>query len=59
MMGLIKFLTTAWTIWKLATKRVGPVGGFIVTAAIIGGLVYLKPWLDENAPAVSKLVGDI
>lgn len=59
MMELIKFLTTAWTIWKVATKRVGPVGGFIVTAAITGGLVYLKPWLDEHAPAVSRLVGEV
>lgn len=54
----IQLLGTAWTVWKAATTRVGPVGGFLVTAAIIGGLVYLRPWLTENIPAVAAVVGD-
>ncbi len=45
-------------VWTVATKRVGPVGGLVVTAIVVGGLVYLKPWLAENAPVVGRLVGD-
>lgn len=55
-MGLIQFLTTVWTVWKLATKRLGPVGGFVVTVVVVGGLVYLRPWLTENVPAVGRLI---
>lgn len=58
MMALIQLIGTAWTVWKIATKRVGPVGGFLVTAAVVGGLVCLKPWLTENAPVLAGLVGD-
>lgn len=45
-------------VWKMATKRVGPVGGLVVTAVVMGGLVYLRPWLAENVPAVGRIVGD-
>ncbi|WP_178915319.1 hypothetical protein [Natronomonas gomsonensis] len=57
-MALFQRLTTAWMVWTVATKRVGPVGGLVVTAIVVGGLVYLKPWLAENAPVVGRLVGD-
>lgn len=56
MLRLIKLLTTAWTVWKVATKRVGPVAGFVVTGAVIASVVFLKPWLDEHAPAVARIV---
>lgn len=57
-MALIGLLATAWTVWKVATKRVGPVVGLVVTAVVMGGLVYLRPWLAENVPAVGRTVGD-
>lgn len=57
-MGLIQLLTTAWTVWKVATKRFGPAGGFIITVVVIGGLIYLRPWLAENVPAVGRIIGD-
>ena len=57
-MGLIKLLTTAWTVWKVATKRVGPVGGFVVTVVVMVGLVYLWPWLTEKVPIMGRISGD-
>ncbi len=54
----IQLLTTAWMVWKVATKRVGPVGGLVVTVVVMGGLVYLRPWLAENVPAVGRIIGD-
>lgn len=57
-MAVTPLLGIAWRVWKMATKRVGPVGGLVVTAVVIGGLVYLGPWLVENVPAVGRIVGD-
>jgi hypothetical protein len=57
-MARIQLLGIAWTVWKAATKRVGPVGGFLVTAVVIGGLVYLRPWLAENVPALAGIIGE-
>jgi len=57
-MALIQPLTTAWVVWKMATKRIGPVGGFVVTVAVMVGLIYLRPWLAENVPVVGRLIGD-
>lgn len=55
-MGHLQLLATAWAVWKLATKRVGPVAGLVVAVVVMAGLVYLRPWLAENAPAVERLV---
>lgn len=57
-MTIPQLLTTAWMVWKVATKRVGPVGGLVATVAVMGGLIYLKPLLAENVPAVGRIVGD-
>ena len=57
-MALIQLLTTAWVVWKLAAKRVGLVGGLVVTVVAMLGLVYLKPWLAENVPTMGRIVGD-
>jgi len=39
-MTFLKPIVTAWTVWKFASKRVGPAAGVLVTAAVVG-LVYL------------------
>lgn len=57
-MALIQLLGTAWTVWKVAAKRVGPVRGLLVTAIIIGAIAYLRPWLVEKVPALAAIVGD-
>jgi hypothetical protein len=57
-MGLIQLLTIAGTVWKVATKRFGPVGSFLVTIIVMVGIVYLRPWLAENVPAVGRIVGN-
>lgn len=57
-MALLQLLGTAWTVWKVATRRVGPVAGLLVTAVVVGGIVFLRPWLAENVPALAGLVGD-
>jgi|GEM_PF-2792713 hypothetical protein len=54
----IQLLGTAWTVWKLASKRVGPVGGLIATAVVIGGLVYVTPRLAEKSPALASVLTD-
>lgn len=45
-------------MWKIATKRVGPVGGVVVTVVAMVGLVFLRPWLAENVPGAGRIVGD-
>ncbi|MFD1600814.1 hypothetical protein [Halobellus rarus] len=57
-MRFLQLLGTAWTVWKVASKRVGPVGGFLVTAVVIGGFVYLRPWLAEKVPALAGVIGN-
>ncbi|GAB7011684.1 hypothetical protein JCM31271_36270 [Halorubrum trueperi] len=52
----IQLIGTAWTVWKLARRRVGPVGALLITAVIIGGVVYLKPRLAEKVPALAAIV---
>lgn len=58
MKSQLQLLGTALTIWKVASKRAGPVGGALATVAIVGGLVYLRPWLIEKVPALSAVVGE-
>ncbi len=43
----------ALTVWKMSTKRFGPVGGFAVAVVIAAGYMYLKPWFSENAPDIA------
>lgn len=55
----LQLLGTAWTVWNLARRRVGPVGALLVTAVVIGGLVYLSPRLGERFPALAGAVMDV
>jgi hypothetical protein len=57
-MASLQLLGTAWTVWKLASKRVGPVGAVLVTAAVIGGMVYLAPWVARKFPALAGLAAN-
>jgi len=57
-MAPAQLLGTAWTVWKLARKRFGPVGALIATAVVIGGLVYLAPRLTERFPALAAVIGN-
>jgi len=54
-MAPLQLLGTAWTVWKLARKRLGPVGALVVTAVVIGGMVYLTPWLAKKFPALAGI----
>ncbi|WP_050032410.1 hypothetical protein [Halorubrum halophilum] len=54
-MASLQLLGTAWTVWKLASKRVGPVGAVLVTAVVIGAMVYLTPWLAGKFPALAGI----
>lgn len=57
-MASVQLIGTAWTVWNMARKRFGPVGALLVTAAVIAGLVYLRPRLTEKFPALEAVVGD-
>lgn len=57
-MAPVQLLGTAWTVWKLARKRFGPVGALIATAVVVGGLVYLAPRLTDRFPALAAVIGD-
>ena len=52
----LQLLGTAWTVWNLARRRVGPVAALLVTAVVIGGLVYLRPRLAERFPALAEAI---
>jgi hypothetical protein len=52
----IQLLGTAWTVWKMARKRVGPVRALIVTVAILGGIKYLKPRVAAKFPSLATVV---
>ncbi len=52
-MSLIKLLGTVLTAWQIAARRFGPVGGFVVAAALVTGYVFLKPRLAERAPMLT------
>lgn len=54
----LQLLGTAWTVWKLASKRVGPVGAVIATVVVIGGLAYVKPRVAERYPELAAVVTD-
>lgn len=52
----LRLFGTAWTVWKVARKRFGPVGALIATAVILGGMIYLTPWLAVKYPAIAAVV---
>lgn len=52
----IQLLGTAWTVWKVARGRFGRVGALVATALIIGGMIYLTPWLAVKSPALAAVV---
>ncbi|WP_171006603.1 hypothetical protein [Halalkalirubrum salinum] len=55
-MSFTKLLGVAWTAWKFAAKRLGPIGGLVVAAVAAVGYVYLGPRLAENHPALAKII---
>jgi hypothetical protein len=55
-MSLMKLLGVGWTVWKVAAKRLGPVGGLVAAAIVVTGYVYLEPWLTENYPALTGIL---
>ncbi len=55
-MSLIKFIGFTWTVWKLTSKRLGPVGGLIVAVIAIIGYAYIRSWLTENYPEAAKII---
>lgn len=57
-MGTLASLATAFTVWKVASRRLGPVGGLVATVVVMGGLAYLVPRLAVKLPALGRIVGD-
>ena len=55
-MSLIKLLGIAYTVWKVAAKRLGPVGGPVVAAVATVVYVYLDPWFTENYLEVTRII---
>ncbi len=55
-MSLTKLLGIGWTVWKLATKRLGPVGGLVAAAVAVVGYAYLRPRLTENHPELARFL---
>lgn len=46
-MSLLKRIGFGWTVWKLAAKRFGPLGGLVVAVAVVVGYSYLRQKLQE------------
>ena len=55
-MSLPKQLGVVWPVWKLATKRLGPVGGLVAAAVAVVGYAYLGPWLRERYPKLASVL---
>lgn len=55
-MSLIKSLGLAWTVWKITTKRFGPVGGLVVATVAVVAYVFLKSKFGERHPEITKVL---
>lgn len=45
---MMKLLGIAWTVWKVASKRVGPVGGFVITGIVVAGYLFFDRWFNKE-----------
>lgn len=53
---MLKLLGLVWTVWKLASKRFGPVLGAIVAVVATVGYLVFKRWLRRKAPGVAEFL---
>ena len=53
---MVKTLAVGWAVWKLAGKRLGPVGGAIVAMVVVGGYILISRWLEKNHPGAAQLI---
>lgn len=45
---MMKLLGVAWTVWKVSSKRLGPVGGFVIAGIVVAGYLLLDRWLNKE-----------
>lgn len=53
---MLETLTLSWTVWKLATKRLGPVGGLGATVLVVAGYLLVMPRIRERYPRLASVV---
>ena len=56
---MLRLLGFAWTVWKLSTKRLGPVGGAVFAVGAVVGFVLLRDYLDENYPQLGDALDSV
>lgn len=45
---MLKLLSIAWTVWKVASKRFGPAGGFVIAGLVVAGYLFVNRWLNDE-----------
>jgi len=55
-MSMFKLVGIAWTAWKLASKRLGPVAGLVAAVAVVAAFVFVQNYLEEHYPALGDAV---
>ena len=53
-MSMFKLLGIAWTAWKLASKRLGPVAGLVAAVVVVAAFVVVQNYLEEHYPALGE-----
>lgn len=52
---MLKLLSLTWTVWKVASKRMGPVAGLATAVVVVGSYISLKRLLRGRNPPVDEL----
>ncbi|MES3517465.1 MAG: hypothetical protein PPP58_07360 [Natronomonas sp.] len=59
MAGRFGLLGAGWTVWKIASKRLGPVGGAVVALVSVVGFALLRNYLAERYPRLGAALDDV
>ena len=57
--SMLKLLSIAWSVWKIAGKRFGPGGGFAAAVAAVTAYVVLKRLLRNSNADIEPYVDTI
>lgn len=45
---MLKLLGVGWTVWKVTSKRLGTVGGFVAACVVVTGYLFLRHLFSDT-----------